>query len=257
MFHAMKLCKTLICWDTGHVDEKRYAASNKRVWLSASIRLALLSGAMYATQYWQTSDVVVLLSCEPRMGKEKLLCKYENSDFLRDCFHSFLVTMPEKSFLKHLVPSVISKKLDPKTFHPFPRLPAEIRIRIWKFAIIFDPEVNQTSRDVTISRLKDKFRVTLSRRYPALLQVSRESRYEVSKILKGEWLPLDGGSTTTQTNQVQVYVGVDKDSILLRGCTDLFEVKEKGLTWNGRKVIVWNYGRNLKSSDPMYAVLSQ
>jgi hypothetical protein len=194
-------------------------------------------------------------SAASRMWEKKNYCaNMRTLTFCGTFFPPSLVTMLEKSFLKLLVPPVLSAKLDSKTFYPFPRLPAEIRIRIWRFAVIFDPEVNQRGRDVTISRLKDKFRVTLSRRYPALLQVSRESRYEVSKALDGEWLALDGGSTTNRPNRVQVYLDTAKDSILLRGCTDFFEVKEKDLTWNDRKVIVWNYGRNLKSSDPMYAV---
>jgi hypothetical protein len=235
---------------------KKYPASDKRVWLSAPTQLALLLGAMCATQHWQTGNVTVLLSCEPHVGKDKIQCKDEDSNFLIDCTQLFLITMFDKSLLKLIVPTVISRKLHPTTLHPFPRLPAELRIRIWEDAILVDIEANHRGRDVTIARHKGNFRVTISRRYPAVFHVSRESRYEVSKISYGEWLPLGGRKHSDQTNKVHVYLDVNKDSILLRGCTELFEVKEKDLTWNGLKVAVWNYGRNLKSPEPMYVVLS-
>jgi hypothetical protein len=148
---------------------------------------------------------------------------------------------------------VDAKKFKNKAFHLFPKLPAELRVRIWEFAFQADAELHTTRRNITISKIKGRFRVTMSQRYPNLFAVSRESRYEASRIFGGERIVLQNGP---KSKKLQIYVDFGKDTVLLRGLTDLFVFGEKQVTWNGRTVTVWKYGRNLESPEPMYMVAS-
>lgn len=162
------------------------------------------------------------------------------------------------SRLRLLLPAPVANKLKPKIFHPFSRLPAELRLRIWEFALQVDPAIHTKNRNITISRLKGRYRVTISQRYSSLFAVNRECRYEATTTLGGAWVRLeDPVIDSARKRTLYVYIRFDRDTVLLRGCKDLFVFNGKSIIWQGRPVAVWQYGRNLESPDPMYTVVSK
>ncbi|KAI4706500.1 hypothetical protein J4E89_008918 [Alternaria sp. Ai002NY15] len=116
--------------------------------------------------------------------------------------------------------SIEAKELRLKpTFHPFSRLPAEIRVNIWAIALqdqyeerprkdslvwIFDCIEN----NVTLFRSQDGFYVNTSRGYPTHFFVNREARSEAARCDGGAWLPFDDGA-------VKVYINFDKEDVRL------------------------------------------
>jgi hypothetical protein len=78
------------------------------------------------------------------------------------------------------------------TFHRFPDLPAELRVRVWHVALEDDYEdLNGRNRIVKLhsySPPSNSIAVALSRRYPTLFEVNREARYEAAKAEGGEWV---------------------------------------------------------------------
>ncbi|OAL55402.1 hypothetical protein IQ07DRAFT_639086 [Pyrenochaeta sp. DS3sAY3a] len=150
--------------------------------------------------------------------------------------------------LKKLI-STLTRKPKDGIFHLFPQLPAELRLQIWTFALQQDTELVQ-SRNVTIYKFTNTFQIRLSRRYHALFAVNQESRYEAARVLGGEWVVLVKSISKT----LQVYINFDFDFVLLRGCNELFVQENEKPTFSGHPVSVWNYSRNLGSSNPMYTI---
>jgi hypothetical protein len=78
------------------------------------------------------------------------------------------------------------------TFHLFPDLPVELRVHIWRWALEGDYiELNGRKRVIELhhySPKKKEIRVTVSRRYPTLFDVSCEARFEAGKAGGGEWV---------------------------------------------------------------------
>jgi hypothetical protein len=153
-------------------------------------------------------------------------------------------TLPLKKVI-----STLTRKPKDRIFHLFPQLPAELRLQIWTFALQEDTELVQ-SRNITIYKFTNTFKIRLSRRYHTLFAVNQESRFEAAKVLGGEWVVL--AKSTCKT--LQVYINFDFDFVLLRGCNELFTQENEKPTFNGHPVSVWNYSRNLESSNPMYTI---
>jgi hypothetical protein len=161
------------------------------------------------------------------------------------------------SRLRLLLPAPVANKFKPKIFHPFSRLPAELRLRIWEFALDNDPATYTRNRNITISRFKGRYRVTINQRYSSLFAVNRECRYEAATMLGGAWVRLeDPVIDSARKRTLCVYIQFDRDNVLLRGCKDLFVLDGKSIIWQGRPVAIWQYGRNLESPDPMYTIVS-
>jgi hypothetical protein len=78
------------------------------------------------------------------------------------------------------------------TFHLFPNLPAELRVRIWHVALEDDyAELNGRHRIIELHSYNPKLKkvaVAVSRRYPTLFEVNHEARYEAAKAMGGEWI---------------------------------------------------------------------
>jgi len=105
------------------------------------------------------------------------------------------------------------------TFHPFPRLPAEIRFKIWAIALQDQYEerpspedlfwtFNSLENNVTLFRNHGGFYVITSRGYPTHFFVNREARAEAARCDGGVWLPLGDGA-------VEVYINFDKEDVRL------------------------------------------
>ncbi|KAL1796111.1 hypothetical protein ACET3X_006335 [Alternaria dauci] len=122
-----------------------------------------------------------------------------------------------------------AKKADPKQqtgFHPFPRLPAELRTRIWAMAVNDQIELAPQPFHLWVLRLSGNsiiiheheekdgnkhLSVTTTRGYPALFQVNREARYEAVKADGGAWYDLGGGA-------LQVYANFGKERVYVASC---------------------------------------
>jgi hypothetical protein len=78
------------------------------------------------------------------------------------------------------------------TFHLFPNLPAELRVRIWRIALEDDyDELKGRHRIIELHGYNpelEKVAVAVSRRYPTLFEVDREARCEAAKAGGGEWI---------------------------------------------------------------------
>ena len=78
------------------------------------------------------------------------------------------------------------------TFDPFPRLPVELRARIWHIALEDDREVLKGRGRVlefhSYNTELEEVAVKTSRRYPNLYHICREARYEVATIDGAEWV---------------------------------------------------------------------
>ena len=103
--------------------------------------------------------------------------------------------------------------------HPFSRLPAEIRAKIWAIAlhdqtstVPTNPSyrlylhLSDTANVVAIHQVGSSIRVKTNRGYPTLFFVNREARYEAAKLDGGEWYPLGVGA-------VEVYANFNKERI--------------------------------------------
>lgn len=92
------------------------------------------------------------------------------------------------------------------TFHRFPDLPAELRVRVWHVALEDDYEdLKGRNRIVELhsyNLTSNSIAVALSRRYPTLFEVNREARYEAAKAEGGEWVTVRARSITVFQPQV-------------------------------------------------------
>ncbi|KAI4912099.1 uncharacterized protein J4E92_010144 [Alternaria infectoria] len=105
------------------------------------------------------------------------------------------------------------------TFHPFPRLPAEIRVKIWAIALQ-DQYKERLSREdrfwtpvrvennVTLFMNRDGFYVVTNRGYPTHFFVNREARAEAARCDGGAWLSFGDGTA-------EVYINFDKEDVRL------------------------------------------
>ncbi|KAF2660887.1 hypothetical protein K491DRAFT_19682 [Lophiostoma macrostomum CBS 122681] len=113
------------------------------------------------------------------------------------------------------------------TFHPFPRLSAELRLHVWHFAIEHD--VPKGGRTIVIHSYEPSANivsVAVSTRYPALFQVNREARYESIKQIPGEIVTiqtktghaqdeLQSGKMDIKADKFEIFVNFEKDTFFL------------------------------------------
>lgn len=117
--------------------------------------------------------------------------------------------------------SKVRKSLKKSLFHPFPRLPAELRARIWAIALqdrIHRPErsslwiiwecVPSPVNTVFIRQVQDNIHVKTRRGYPTLFFVSREARYEAAKVDGGTWHSLGVGAIEMHVNSKKEHISV-------------------------------------------------
>jgi len=102
-----------------------------------------------------------------------------------------------------------------RNFHPFSRLPAELRARVWAIAVhdqIEDLGIAHIDLEnqVNIHEEKGKIIAYTFRGYPSLFFVNREARYEAAKIDGGTWYPLTAG--------VEIYANLDKEEVFVFSC---------------------------------------
>jgi hypothetical protein len=97
------------------------------------------------------------------------------------------------------------------TFHPFPRLPAELRAIIWTHALSNEPDIVPPRHFIHIHQENNNFHIRLVRNHPILFFVNREARYEAARIDGGAWYSLGVGN-------VELYVNFDKDTAYIYSC---------------------------------------
>ena len=111
-------------------------------------------------------------------------------------------------------PSQWSKTPTTQTFHPFPRLPAELRARVW--AIALHSQIEYVDRDEV--HFTDEIRIHQEdeviaqslRGYPSLFFVNREARYEAAKIDGGKWYSLKAG--------LEIYANLARENVIVFSC---------------------------------------
>ncbi|KAI4706490.1 hypothetical protein J4E89_008908 [Alternaria sp. Ai002NY15] len=101
------------------------------------------------------------------------------------------------------------------TFHPFPRLPAELRARVWAIALndqikYFRSNQVDVPNEIHIHEEKGTITAHAIRGYPTLFFVNREARYEAAKIDGGTWYTLKPG--------VEIYVNSAKEKVRVFTC---------------------------------------
>ena len=107
------------------------------------------------------------------------------------------------------------------TFHLFPRLPAEIRLKVWAVALQDQYDecpcyedlmwMGSTDNTVTIFWVDNHVYVKTDRGYPTLFFVNREARSEAARLDGGAWLPLGAGATEL----AKFYINFDKEDVYL------------------------------------------
>jgi hypothetical protein len=100
-----------------------------------------------------------------------------------------------------------------RTFHPFPRLPAELRADIWALALSNQPTIRPFRHFIHIHQKNDFLYVRLPRNLPTLFFVNREARYEAACIDGGAWHSLGVG-------RVELYVNFEKNTAFMYRCCD-------------------------------------
>jgi hypothetical protein len=98
---------------------------------------------------------------------------------------------------------------DPPAFHPFPRLPVELRFQIWAFAIPDSFPFLHIREDPDGYRLyggetKDY------RTFLTLLTTNREVRSEIARITGGQWYTLDFSDPAGDTGSPRVWITFKK-----------------------------------------------
>ncbi|KAI4946463.1 hypothetical protein J4E91_007151 [Alternaria rosae] len=109
------------------------------------------------------------------------------------------------------------------TFHLVPRLPAELRVRIWHVALGDDYEdLNGRVRIIELHSYKadpKELSVAVSRRYPTLFDVNREARSEAAKAGGRERITMhtrfNGRSEPRHAASFKIYIDFSHDVILL------------------------------------------
>jgi hypothetical protein len=117
------------------------------------------------------------------------------------------------SFNSSHTPTTDNKITNQPTFHPFPRLPAELRARIWAIALYNQTKhlgLDYIPHAVEIHGANGKITVRTDRGYPSLFFVNREARYEAAKVDGGAWYAIDSG--------VEVYASLDKEEVVFFSC---------------------------------------
>jgi hypothetical protein len=103
-------------------------------------------------------------------------------------------------------------------FHPFPKLSAELRLRVWHFTIENEPQkegriIAFHSYDPSANIIS----VAISSRYSALFHVNREARYESVKQFTGELVTVQMGysGAGTSSNKFELFIDFKKDTVFL------------------------------------------
>jgi hypothetical protein len=108
-------------------------------------------------------------------------------------------------------------------FRRFSELPAELRANIWSLALHDDYwALHGCSRFIEIHAYNidlEEFAIAISRRYPTVYHVIRESRYEAAKLEGCEFVTLQGRysskRTTASTTGVEFCVNFARDTFLV------------------------------------------
>jgi len=108
-------------------------------------------------------------------------------------------------------------------FHLFADLPPELRANVWDLALNDDYQLLYgCSRFIEIHSYNPtlaQFSITISRRYPTLYHVTRESRYEAAKLEGGEWITLNkqyrSKTRSSSRTGVEMYVNFSRDTFLI------------------------------------------
>jgi hypothetical protein len=109
----------------------------------------------------------------------------------------------------------VATKADPPTFHPFPRLPAELRVYIWALAIPRDYLDATLAYPIGIqsdSVRRSGYRVIPARKSPVLFTVNCEARSETARVDRGQWYPLDLSNHSGDAGGPRVYVNFKKEA---------------------------------------------
>jgi hypothetical protein len=107
-----------------------------------------------------------------------------------------------------------------ETFHPFPRLPIELRLQIWALAIPCDylePPPTLLAPLAILKHEKDRgsmHLVRLHRASPILFAVNREARSETARVNDEERYPLELCNGSGDTGGPCIYVNSRKE----KGC---------------------------------------
>ena len=117
-----------------------------------------------------------------------------------------------------------TKTTQQTVFHPFSRLPAELRAKIWAIALEDQKEQVRDcwslepshSNTVTIHEHievdeEKQLSITTTRGYPTLFAVNREACYEAAKVDGGAWYTLG-------IEAPEVYVNLDKERVCFAAC---------------------------------------
>lgn len=130
-------------------------------------------------------------------------------------------------------------------FPHFNELPAELRSRIWEYAL--HDEYGALGGSDRIIEFYDYDRASsvtfaLSRQYPSLFFVSRETRYEAAKLDGGEWMPvyLDCNEAKDSFTDVafEVWINFRRDTINL---SERFTNVSSTLVWHEFRISVEQY----------------
>jgi hypothetical protein len=108
-------------------------------------------------------------------------------------------------------------------FYRFSELPAELRANIWSLSLHNDYRVLfGCSRFIEIHAYNtdlEEFSIAITRRYPTVYHVTRESRYEAAKLEGCEFVTLQGRHwskyTTASTTGVELCVNFARDTFLI------------------------------------------
>jgi hypothetical protein len=117
------------------------------------------------------------------------------------------------SFSGSHTPATDNNITNQPTFHPFPRLPAELRARIWAIALCDQTKhigLDYIPYAVEVHGAKGTITVRTERGYPSLFYVNREARYEAAKVDGGAWYTIDSG--------VEIYASLDKEEFVFFSC---------------------------------------
>jgi hypothetical protein len=125
----------------------------------------------------------------------------------------------------------MAKEPPKQSFHPFPRLPTELRLQIWACAMPSSFIHRDIGHTISASITQDKYPVDFSRKpdagdgvtpthldrshhLPTIFSVNRESRSEAAFIDGGAWFPLNFLKLQPGNQAVFVYLNLQKERLV-------------------------------------------
>jgi len=140
----------------------------------------------------------------------KKMCQERRSEDPNPFLERFtVVPVPRKRSSK------ARRSINKSLFHAFPRLPVELRAKIWTIALedrIYRPDmygrIIPHINMVKVSQFRGEIHVHTRRGYPTLFLVNREARYEAARADGGKWYPLGVGA-------IEIYANPKKESVYI------------------------------------------